>query len=71
MNSNKSKITVKEVAIELMKGIQPKLNDMQEQIDKIEEKVNAFEGRMQTLSSVLMNMRKHKKKGVKNEHHSY
>lgn len=57
--SEDKKIKIKEIAQELMKAIQPKIDDMKKQIDSMEKKVTAIEGRMQTLSSILMNKRKH------------
>lgn len=53
------KTTAKKVAIELMKVIQPKLDDMKKRIDDMDQKVTVLEGRTQTLSSILMNKRKH------------
>lgn len=54
-------VTPKEIAIELMKAIQPKLDSMQKQIDDMDKKIAGFEGRIQSLNSVLMNKRKHGK----------
>ncbi len=54
-------VETKEIAKELLQGILPKIKDLQQQIDNLDRKIDGLEGRVQTLSSILMNKRKHRK----------
>lgn len=63
--SKSKKITTKEIAVEIVKVIQPKLDEMQKELDEFGQKLTVLEGRIQTLSSVNMNKMKHKKRRKK------
>lgn len=58
--------TTKEIALELVKAIMPKVDkkivQLQKQINKQQKTIAGLETKIQSLSSVLMNKRKHKKK---------
>jgi acyl carrier protein phosphodiesterase len=54
-------VTTEEIAKELMKAISPKLEYLQNRIIDLDKRIDGLEGKIQTLNSVLMNQRKHRK----------
>ena len=60
MNNEKT-INAKELAAELMKAVLPKIEDLQKQIKALDKRITILDGKLQSISSVIINKRKHQK----------
>lgn len=52
-------VNVEEIAKELLKQILPTIQNLQNQINDLNKRMDIVQGKIQALNSVLMNKRKH------------